>query len=140
VVFSAAGSWNQSPVLQERLLAALGRMSAAAFFIHAENDYSTASGPALAAEMQRLAKAHALKIYPPFGEDMRAGHNFIFRSVRTWESDVFAFLNKYLRRERNLPMYQATFRRESIVLSHLMIWFQLGNRCHFTPLIRHTPI
>jgi hypothetical protein len=42
-------------------------------FIHAENDYSTASGPALAAEMQRLAKAHALKIYPPFGEDMRAG-------------------------------------------------------------------
>jgi dienelactone hydrolase len=57
VLFSAAaGSWNQSPVLRERLLAAVGRMSAAAFFIHAENDYSTASGPALAAAMQRLGK------------------------------------------------------------------------------------
>jgi dienelactone hydrolase len=99
VVFgAAAASWDRSPLLGERLLAAVGRMPAAAFFIHAENDYSTAPGRALATEMRRLAKPHALKIYPPFGPDPRAGHNFIFQSVRTWESDVFAFLDEHLRR------------------------------------------
>jgi len=98
VIFGgAAGSWNQSPALRERLLDAVGRMSAAALFVHAENDYSTAPGSALAAEMQRLGKPHALKIYPPFGPDTRSGHNLIFRSVRTWESDVFSFLDAYLR-------------------------------------------
>jgi pimeloyl-ACP methyl ester carboxylesterase len=72
VIFGgAAGSWNESPVLRERLLAA---------------------------EMQRLAKPHALKIYPPFGADNRAGHNLVFRSVPTWEADVFAFLDEHLRR------------------------------------------
>jgi dienelactone hydrolase/ketosteroid isomerase-like protein len=99
VIFGvAAGSWNQSAELRERLLAAVARMSASAFFIHAANDYSTAPGPALAAEMQRLARPHALKIYPPYGADPRAGHNLVFRSVRTWESDVFAFLDAHLRR------------------------------------------
>jgi dienelactone hydrolase len=98
VIFGgAAGSWNQSAALRQHLLAAVGRMSAPAFFIHAENDYSTAPGPALAAEMQRQRKLHALKIYPPSGGDSRAGHNFVFRSVHTWESDVFAFLDAYLR-------------------------------------------
>jgi dienelactone hydrolase len=98
VIFGgAAGSWDQSSVLRERLLAAVGRMSAPALFVHAENDYSTAPGSALAAEMQRLSKPNALKIYPPFGADARAGHNLIFRSVATWESDVFAFLDEHLR-------------------------------------------
>src|SRR5262245_26812593 len=94
----AAGSWNQSPALRTHLLAAVGRMSAPALFIHAANDYSTASGSALAAEMQRLGKPHALKIYPPFGADTRDGHNLVFRSVSTWEADVFAFLDAHLRR------------------------------------------
>ena len=79
-----------------RRVSHLGRLSAPVFFIHAENDYSTAPGSALAAEMQRLGKAHALKIYPPFGADTRAGHNLVFRSVRTWEADVFAFLDAHL--------------------------------------------
>ena len=99
VIFGgAAGSWNQSAGLRERLLAAVGRMSAPALFIHAENDYSRAPGSALAAEMQRLGKRHALKMYPPYGADTRAGHNLVFRSVRTWEADVFAFLDEHLRR------------------------------------------
>jgi carboxymethylenebutenolidase len=37
-------------------------------------------------------------IYPPFGADTRAGHNLVFRSVGTWESDAFAFLDAHLRR------------------------------------------
>jgi dienelactone hydrolase len=99
VIFGgAAGSWNQSVALRERLLAAAGRMSAPALFVHAENDYSTAPGQALAAEMERVGKPHGLKIYAPFGADTRAGHNLVFRSVGTWESDVFAFLDAHLRR------------------------------------------
>jgi hypothetical protein len=88
----AAGSWDQSAALRQRLLEAVSHTSAAPFFIHAENDYSTTPGTALAAEMQRLGKPHALKIYPPFGADTRAGHNLVFRSVPTWEADVFTFL------------------------------------------------
>ena len=99
VIFGgAAGSWNQSAALRERLLAAAGRMASPALFIHAENDYSTAPGPALAAEMQRHGKSATVKIYPPFGADARAGHNLVFGSVTTWESDVFAFLDAHLRR------------------------------------------
>jgi dienelactone hydrolase len=99
VIFGgAAGSWNQSPLLRERLLEAVRRMSTPTIFVHARNDYSTAPGETLAAEMQRLGKPHALKIYPPFGANSRRGHNLIFASVRTWEPDVFAFLDEYLRR------------------------------------------
>ena len=101
VIFGgAAGSWNQSPGLREHLLAAAGRLSAAALFIHAKNDYSTAPGPALATEMQRHGKPSSVKIYPPFGADERAGHNLIFGSVSTWESDVFAFLDAHLRQRQ----------------------------------------
>jgi carboxymethylenebutenolidase len=99
VIFAgAAASWDQSAALRERLFDSVGRVTAPALFVHAANDYSTAPGQALAAEMQRLGKAHALKIYPPFGADARAGHNLVFGSVGTWEADVFAFLDRHLRR------------------------------------------
>jgi len=45
-----------------------------------------------------LGKPQALKIYGAFGPDTRTGHNIVFESVRTWESDVFAFLDACLRR------------------------------------------
>jgi dienelactone hydrolase len=92
----AAGSWEQSPELRARLLAALSRTPAPVFFIHAANDYSIAPGKALAAEMQRLTKRYALKIYPAFGRSTREGHDFLFRNVGTWESDVFSFLEQSL--------------------------------------------
>jgi dienelactone hydrolase len=99
VIFGgAAASWDRSAMLRERLLRAVGRMPAAALFVYAKNDYSIAPGPALAAEMQRLGRRHALKIYPPFGADARAAHNLVFQSVRTWEADVFAFLDGHLQR------------------------------------------
>lgn len=98
VVFgAAAGSWNQSPALRQRLLSAVARISAPVFLAHTENDYSTAPGSALAAELQRLGKTHTLTVYPPFGTNSRVGHNMFFRSVKTWESDVFAFLGTHLR-------------------------------------------
>ena len=99
VVFApAAGSWTQSPGLRTRLLAALDRTAAPVFFIHARNDYSIVPGEAMASEMQRLGKTYRLKVYPAFGRDTRDGHNIVYRSVRTWERDVFDFLAVHLRR------------------------------------------
>jgi dipeptidyl aminopeptidase/acylaminoacyl peptidase len=99
VLFSgSAHSWGLSPELRARLLATIDRSRAPVLFLHAANDYSIAPGEALAAEMQRLGKPHRLMIYPAVGRTSRDGHNFIYRSVVTWEPDVFAFLDEYLGR------------------------------------------
>lgn len=99
VVFgAAAASWEQSPALRARLLAAVDRTAAPVMFIHAANDYSTAPGKALAGEMQRRGKTSRLKVYPAFGRDTRDGHNLVYRSVQTWEHDVFTFLTTHLKR------------------------------------------
>jgi dienelactone hydrolase len=99
VVFgAAAGSWGQSRELRARLLAAVKRISAPVLFIHAANDYSIAPGKALAAEMQRLRKVHQLNIYAAVGGSSRDGHNLVYRSVTTWEDDVFTFLDQHLQR------------------------------------------
>jgi dienelactone hydrolase/uncharacterized membrane protein YhaH (DUF805 family) len=97
VLFSgSARSWGGSPKLRARLLTAV-QHTAPVFFIHAANDYSTEPGKVLAAEMQRLDRPYRLKIYPAVGRTTREGHNFIYRSVATWEPEVFAFLDQHLR-------------------------------------------
>jgi dienelactone hydrolase len=98
VAFATAGySWERSPELRERLLAAVGRIAAPVFFIHAANDYSVAPGKALAAEMTRLGKPHLVTIYPPVGRTADEGHDFVDLRVATWEPDVFAFLDSSMR-------------------------------------------
>ena len=97
VVFSGAGySWNLSSALRNRLMAAVGHTTTPIFFNHAANDYSTAPGTQLASEMERLHRPHLLKIYPPFGSSPREAHSLVYRSVVTWEADVFGFLGRYL--------------------------------------------
>jgi carboxymethylenebutenolidase len=100
VVFSAAGySLDRSPALQSRLLAAAEHVAAPVFFfIHAANDYSTASGRVLSERLQQLGKPHRVKIYPACGETAEDGHNFLFLGVDSWEPDVFAFLDAQMRR------------------------------------------
>ncbi len=99
VVFSGAGySWDRSPQLRRRLLSAVGRTAAPIFFIHAANDYSTAAGKELDAELRRLGKPHHLKIYPAVGQTAEEGHRFLYLGVPSWESDVFAFLDKHMRK------------------------------------------
>ena len=68
------------------------------FFIHAGNDYSTGSGTSLDAELARLGKPHRLEIYPAVGRTPDEGHDFPLNSVATWEPDVFAFLDPYMRK------------------------------------------
>jgi carboxymethylenebutenolidase len=99
VIFSCAGySWDRSPQLRARLLTAVAHIGMPVFFIHAANDYSVAPGKALDARLQQLGKPHLLKIYPPIGQTADDGHAFPLLGVRIWEPDVFAFLDKHMRR------------------------------------------
>ena len=98
VVFSGAGySFDRSPELRTRLLAAMDNIAAPIFFIHAENDYSLSSGKVLDARREQLGKPHRLKIYPPIGHTLDDGHDFLHLGVNIWEPDVFAFLDENMR-------------------------------------------
>lgn len=94
----AAGSWEESTDLRERLIAAVGRLSAPVLFVYAANDFSVAPGRVLAAEMKRRSKAHRLALFPAFGKNVDEAHWFVYLGVASWEHDVFVFLDKHLKR------------------------------------------
>jgi carboxymethylenebutenolidase len=99
VVFSGTGySFDRSPELRARLLAAIDHVAAPVFFIHAENDYSLSCGKVLGARREHIGKPHRLKIYPPIGHTVDDGHNFLHLGVSIWEPDVFAFLDENMRK------------------------------------------
>jgi dienelactone hydrolase len=99
VVFSGAGySWDQSPELRERLTAAVAKVKAPMMFVDAQNDYSISAGETLAARMQSFGKPALAKIYPPIGRNAEDGHAFVYLGVDRWEPDVFAFLDRHMRR------------------------------------------
>lgn len=93
----AAASWEHSAEIRERLLTAVRKTNAATMLIHAENDYSTVAGHALAEELERLHKPHYLKIYPKVGLSADDGHNMLYEDIPAWENDVFKFLDQYLK-------------------------------------------
>lgn len=95
---AAAGSWERSPELRERLLTAVNKATAPIMLIQAANDYSTAPGYALANELERLRKPHLLKIYPPVGKTAEDGHGFLYLAMPQWEDDVFRFLDEHVKR------------------------------------------
>lgn len=99
VAFAAAAqSWDHSPELRERLLAAARNIRAPIFLTHAANDFSIAPGQMLAAELANVKRPHELKIYPAVGDTPAAGHQAVYSDIVTWQADVFRFLDEYLRR------------------------------------------
>ena len=96
-VSAAAGSWERSTELRERLRAAVDKSTAPIMLIQAANDYSTAPSYALADELERLHKPHLLKIYPPVGKTPDDGHNFLYLAISQWEPDVFGFLDEHVK-------------------------------------------
>jgi carboxymethylenebutenolidase len=98
IAFSgSAASWEHSPQLRARLIAAVRRTTVPIFFIQAENDYSIAPAKTLSAEMERLGKPHRIKIYPSIGQTAIEGHDFYYLGLSIWEPDVFAFLDERTR-------------------------------------------
>jgi carboxymethylenebutenolidase len=99
VVFSGAGySFDRSPELRARLLAAMDYIAAPILFIHAENDISLSSGKVLDARREQIGKPHRLKIYPPIGHTVDDGHDFLHLGVSIWEPEVFSFLDENMRK------------------------------------------
>ena len=94
---AAADSRQRSPELRERLTSAIDNSNAAIMLRHAENDFGTTAGSALAAELKRLHKRYVLKIYPPVGLTSDDGHNMLYENIPAWESDVFEFLDQHLK-------------------------------------------
>ena len=92
----AAAAWRHSPELRETLLAAVRAASAPIMVIHTANDYDTAPGITLAAELERLHKFNLLKIYRPAGQTASKVHNFLYTETSLWESDVFRFLDEHV--------------------------------------------
>ena len=98
VAFSpAAQTWQGSPELQDRLLAAARNIETPIFLTHPANDFSIVPGQKLSAELTRLKRPHELKIYPAVGDTPTAGHQAVYTDIATWEPDVFRFLDKHLR-------------------------------------------
>lgn len=95
---AAAGSWERSPELRERLLAAVRKTTSPIMLIQAANDFSTTPSRVLADELERLQKPHLLAIYPPVGQTPEDGHNFLYEAIPRWEGDVFKFLDEYVKR------------------------------------------
>ena len=93
-----AASWDGSPQLRERLLAAVDATKVPVFFVSAANDYSVAPTRTLGEEMARLRKACRVRVYPPVGDSAEDGHRFVYSSVADWEPDVFEFLGEQLGR------------------------------------------
>jgi dienelactone hydrolase len=94
---TAANSWEHSPEMRDRLLAAADNATAPIMLIQAANDYSTAPGYALADELERLHKPHLLKIYPPIGRTSDDGHSLLYLAIPQWEHDVFKFLDEHVK-------------------------------------------
>jgi dienelactone hydrolase len=94
----AAGSWEHSAELRERLFNAIRKINAPIMLIHAENDYSTAPGRALAEELERLHKPHSLRIYPTVGLTTDNGHGMLYQNIPAWQDDVFSFLDAYAKK------------------------------------------
>jgi dienelactone hydrolase len=95
---AAAGSWERSPELRERLRSAVDRITAPSMLIQAANDYSIAPSQELADELRRLHKPYVLKIYPAVGRTTDDGHNLLYLGVPQWEHDVFNFLDEHVSR------------------------------------------
>jgi dienelactone hydrolase len=94
---AAAASWSRSAELRERLLTAVRKATAPIMLVQAENDYSTAPSRALGDELKRLDKPHLVKIYPSVGQSSDDGHNIVYGAIPQWETDVFKFLDQYVR-------------------------------------------
>jgi dienelactone hydrolase len=90
----ASMSWASSPLLQQRLAAAVDHAAVPVFFVQAENDFDTSPTKLLPLEMEAAHKPHRAKIFPPHGTTHMEGHaHFCTHGMAEWGPDVLAFLD-----------------------------------------------
>jgi len=94
----AAESWDGNPLLRERLIEAVRKITIPVFIIHPAKDASLSPGKTLAAEEERLGRPHELKIFPATGPEAEQRHCFGgAQGTHVWASDAIAFLQKILK-------------------------------------------
>jgi dienelactone hydrolase len=88
-------SWEDHPLLQERMLRAAEAARVPVFFVQAENDFNTAPSQILAEAMRARKLPRRVRIYPPFGQSHKEGHaGFCNFGSDVWGPDVLDFLQK----------------------------------------------
>lgn len=95
VAVSFAGgamNWMHNMPMRARLLEAARNSKVPVMFIQAENDFDLGPSRELFAEMTRVGKVTAIRIYPPQGRTVLDGHTFAGRSPEIWQKDVLAFI------------------------------------------------
>ena len=93
----AAMNWERTPTLRETMLEAARRLAVPLCLVQSENDYSTAPTRELAAELVRLGKPHAARVYPAFGLTADEGHLFFQNGAPVWGPWVREFLDRWLK-------------------------------------------
>jgi dienelactone hydrolase len=92
----AAMNWERTPTLRVTMLDAARQLAMPIALVQAENDYSTAPTRELAAELLRLGKPHAARVFPAFGLTADEGHQFFQNGAPVWGPWVRAFLDRWL--------------------------------------------
>lgn len=92
----AAQTWNSSPDLQRRLIAAARGAAMPVFFLQAQNDHDLTSNRVLSAQVKASGKRAESKVYPPYGFGAQGGHSFCVRGVQIWGPDVLRFVEAHL--------------------------------------------
>ena len=93
----AAMNWERTPILRATMLEAARRLAMPIALVQSENDYSTAPTRELAAELLRLGKPHAARVFPSFGLTADEGHLFFQNGAPIWGPWVRAFLDRWLK-------------------------------------------
>ena len=105
VAVSFAGgamNWMHNVPMRARLLEAARNAKVPVMFVQAENDFDLGPSRELFAEMTRVGKITALRIYPPQGRTVLDGHTFVGRSPEVWREDVLAFIGPHMGLQRDV--------------------------------------
>jgi dienelactone hydrolase len=93
----AAMNWERTPTLRATMLESARQLAVPIGLVQAENDYSVAPTRELAAELLRLGKTHAARVFPAFGLTADEGHLFFQNGAPIWGPWVRAFLDRWLK-------------------------------------------
>ena len=99
VAVSFAGgamNWMHNIPMRARLLEAARNAKVPVMFVQAENDFDLGPSRELFAEMTRVGKVTAIRIYPSQGRTVLDGHTFAGRSPEVWQKDVLAFIAPHI--------------------------------------------
>jgi dienelactone hydrolase len=95
----AAESWNGNPLLRDRLVRAVGKITVPVMILQPPKDASLEPIRVLGNELGRLGKPHVLKLYPVTGPEDEQTHCFGgAKGMHVWASDALAFVASALHR------------------------------------------